>query len=343
MSCQPSAAQGLVQLGSAAAQAPTAPELRPPAEMTAGMRLRRRQFGTGFEFFAPGLKRWQTAEWTPKRMHRFLSISVTGTACALDCDHCGTKVLEGMITVSKERGLFDIAKHLADQGTEGVLVSGGSMRTGEVPLAPHFDDMRRIRDELGMKVIVHSGVVGPDLAAGLADAEVDGVMLDVIGTDDTIRDVYHLDLTVDDFERSLDLLTARGLRIIPHIVLGLHYGRFRGEWNALQMISRHPVDTLILVVLTPLVGTPMADLPPPPAEQVEDFFGHARATLPAVHLNLGCGRPMGAMKIALDKAAVDQGLNGIAYPADGIIEYARESGLDPEFYEACCSMTWAHD
>lgn len=343
MSFQTSPTPGLVQLGSTAVEAPAAPELRPPDEMTAGMRLRRRQFGTAFEFFAPGLKRWQTAEWKPKTAQRFLPISVTGTACALDCDHCGTKVLEGMITVSKESGLFETARRLVDQGTEGILVSGGSMRSGEVPLGPHFDDMRRIRDELGMKVIVHSGVVGPDLAAGLADAQVDGVMLDIIGTDDTIRDVYHLDLTVDDFESSLDLLTTRGLRIIPHIVLGLHYGRFRGEWNALQMIGRHPVDTLILVVLTPLVGTPMADLPPPPAEQVEAFFANARATLPDVHLNLGCGRPMGAMKVALDKAAVDQGLNGIAYPAEGIVEYARASGLDPEFYEACCSMTWAHD
>ena len=47
------------------------------------------------------------------------------------------------------------------------------------------------------------------------------------------------------------------------------------------------------------------------------------------------------MKTALDQAAVDYGLNGIAYPAEGIVEYARQSDLEPAFYEYCCSMTWA--
>lgn len=318
---------------------PTVP-LRPPAEPTAGMRLRRRRFGTGIEFYAPGLKRWQTAEWRPERANRFLPVSVTGTACALQCDHCKTKVLQGMITVSRESGLFETARRLREQGTDGILVSGGSSRDGGVPLLPHLDDMRRVREELGLKVIVHSGVVSPKLAAGLAAAGVDGVMLDVIGADETVRDVYHLDLEAADFERSLELLSARGMRIIPHIVLGLHYGRFVGEHDALEMIRRYPVSTLILVVLTPLVGTPMGHLEPPPLEDVVGFFAHAREAMPEIPVNLGCGRPMGAMKIELDRAAVDHGLNGIAYPAEGIVEYARGSGLEPAFYEYCCSLTW---
>ncbi|MDH3253860.1 MAG: radical SAM protein [Acidobacteriota bacterium] len=306
------------------------------------MRWRRERFGNGFEFYAPGLKRWQTSEWRPEKAHRFVSISVTGTACALQCDHCKAKVLEGMITPSNGDSLFDIARRLRQRGTDGVLISGGSTRTGEVPLAPHVDDMRRIKDELGMRVIVHSGVVSPDLAQGLTDAAVDGVMLDVIGADETVRDVYHLDLSAADFERSLALLARAELRIIPHIVLGLHYGQFLGEWDALEMIARYPVSTLVLVVMTPLVGTPMASLEPPPLDDTTAFFALARQALPDTRVNLGCGRPMGAMKIALDKAAVDNGLNGIAFPADGIIDYAERSGLTPEYYEYCCSLTWSH-
>lgn len=308
---------------------------------TDGMRLRRRRFGNAIEFYAPGLKRWQTSEWQPARANRFLPISVTGTACALQCDHCKTKVLQGMITVSKAKSLFETAQELSAKGTDGILVSGGSTRTGGVPLAPHLDDVRRVREELGLKVIVHSGVVSPDLAEGLAAAGVDGVMLDVIGADETVRDVYHLELAAADFERSLELLAARGLRILPHIVLGLHFGRFLGEWNALEMIRRYPVSTLILVVLTPLVGTPMAHLEPPPLGEVVDFFAHARAAMPETPVNLGCGRPMGEMKVALDQAAVDHGLNGIAYPAEGIVDYARRRGLEPRLYEYCCSLTWS--
>jgi len=315
------------------------PALVDPAE---AMSVRRRHFGDAVEFYAPGLKRWQSSEWVPEKQNRFLPVSVTGTACALQCDHCKTKVLEGMITVSKETDLFATAARLQAGGTEGVLVSGGSTARGGVPLLPHVDAMRRVREELGMRVIVHSGVVSPKLAEGLAAAEVDGVMLDIMGARETIRDVYHLDLTPADFERSLELLAERGMRIIPHIVLGLHYGRFLGEWHALEMIERYPVSTLILVVLTPLVGTPMEHLEPPPVSEVTDFFALARVTMPQTRVNLGCGRPMGAMKVALDKAAIDQGLNGIAYPADGMVAYAREQGLKPEFYEYCCSLTWAN-
>jgi uncharacterized radical SAM superfamily protein len=302
--------------------------------------VRLENFGTDIEFFAPGLKRWETSEWKPENPRRFLPISVTGSACALSCDHCQAKVLDGMISVRADLDLFALAKRLKSGGTDGLLVSGGSGKSGGVPLLRHMSDIGRIREELGMKVVVHSGVVDPDTAAGLADVEVDGVMLDIIGADETIRDVYHLDLTTEAFDRSLELLAQKELRIIPHIVLGMHYGRFLGEYTALEMIAKYPVSTLIVVVLVPLVGTPMEHIPPPPVDECTEFFGTARLTLPTTKVNLGCGRPMGETKIALDEAAVDNGFNGIAYPAEGIIEYARTKGLTPEMYEYCCSLTW---
>jgi lipoyl synthase len=307
---------------------------------TNGFALRRANFGDTIEFYAPGLKRWETEEWKPANPRRFLPVSVTGSACALSCDHCQAKVLEGMISVKAGEDLFDLAASLKGQGSEGLLVSGGSTRTGGVPLLGHLKHVPRIKDELGMKVIAHSGVVSPQLAEGLAEAGVDGVMLDIIGADETISDVYHLDLTTADFERSLALLAERGLRIIPHIVCGLHYGRFLGEHRALEMIGRYPVSTLIIVVLVPLVGTPMAHLPPPPVEDVVAFFAEARAAMPTTKVNLGCARPLGPMKRELDEAAIDHGLNGIAYPADGVIAYARSRGLEPKLYEYCCSLTW---
>ncbi len=313
------------------------------ASATSPAAVRRANFPDVIDFYAPGLKRWQTSEWVPENPRRFLPVSVTGSACALSCDHCQTKVLDGMISVRAEEDLFALARRLREQGSEGLLVSGGSTRTGEVPLLPHLRHIPRIRSELGMKVIVHSGVVSPRLAAGLAEAGVDGVMLDIIGADETLHDVYHLDLTVADMERSLALLSAEGLRIIPHIVLGLHYGQFLGEHRALELVASYPVSTLILVVLTPLTGTPMAHIPPPPADQVADFFATARLAAPAIPINLGCARPLGAAKTVLDQAAVDLGLNGIAYPADGLIGYATSRGLTPRLFEYCCSLTWTGD
>jgi hypothetical protein len=309
--------------------------------------VRRANFPNSIEFYAPGLKRWESSEWKPSNPRNFLPISVTGTACALKCDHCfsdgGAKVLEGMPTLANGEDLFQLARRLKDQGSSGLLLSGGSTRSGGVPLIPHLRHVPRIRSELGMKVIVHSGVVHPALAEALAAAEVDGVMLDIIGARETIDEVYHLDLTPGDFERALALLAERELRIIPHIVCGLHYGTFLGEHAALEMIARYPVSTMIIVVLVPLIGTAMENLSPPPVEEVIEFMGEARMALPNVPVNLGCARPMGDVKIELDRAAIDKGLNGIAYPSDGAIAYADSKGLEPKLYEYCCSLTWAGD
>jgi uncharacterized radical SAM superfamily protein len=304
-------------------------------------RLRQERFPAEMEFYAPGLKRWQTAEWVPSRPDRFRAVSVTGSACALQCDHCQAKVLDGMVSVRSGQDLFDVARTLAERGSEGILVSGGSTRRGGVPLIPHLRHVPRIKAELGLRVVVHSGVVDPVLARAIAESRADAVMLDIIGADETIRDVYHLDLSAADFERSLALLASHGLRIIPHIVLGLHYGTFLGEHRALEMVGRYPVSTLILVVLVPLVGTPMAHLPPPAVEDVTAFFETARLAMPDTRINLGCARPMAGMKQTLDRAAIDLGLNGIAYPAEGAIDYARSRGLEPKLYEWCCSMSWA--
>ncbi len=303
--------------------------------------LRKQTFGNVIEFFAPGLKKWETTEWNPANARRFLPISVTGDACALQCDHCQANVLKGMISAKAGKDLYEIAHRLWEEGTDGILVSGGSKRDGGVPLDKHMEAIARIKRDLPMRVIVHSGVVYPDVAEGLADAGVDGVMLDVMGANETIRDVYHLDLTVEDFDRSLALLAKQDLRIIPHIVIGLHFGQFLGEHTALEMIANYPVSTLILVVLMPLTGTPMAGVSPPPIEEVTEFFSLARSTMPDTKINLGCGRPMGEMKKELDWGAIDNGFNGIAYPAEGAIAYARSRGLEPKMYEYCCSLTWA--
>jgi hypothetical protein len=106
------------------------------------------------------------------------------------------------------------------------------------------------------------------------------------------------------------------------------------------MIARHRPKLLVLVILTPLLGTPMANLPTPPPDVVADFFQLARRTLPDRPIVLGCARPLGPVKRELDRAAVDAGLDGIAYPAEGTVAYAVEQGRAPAFINACCGVTW---
>ena len=74
----------------------------------------------------------------------------------------------------------------------------------------------------------------------MESAGVDTAMMDVIGAEETIREVYHLDRPVEDFEATLAALCATRMEVVPHIVIGLHYGRILGEARALDICARHP-------------------------------------------------------------------------------------------------------
>jgi uncharacterized radical SAM superfamily protein len=75
-------------------------------------------------------------------------------------------------------------------------------------------------------------------------------------------------------------------------------------------------------------------------EEIRQFFVHTRLTLPQSPVMLGCARPVGQSKLQTDRAAVDSGFNGIAYPAEGIITYARQRGLHAKLVNACCGVQW---
>lgn len=309
-----------------------------PAARQKAFAVRQANFPDEIRFFAPGLKHFSIPEFEQKNPHAFLPISLTGAGCALDCDHCNKKILEPMIPLNRKEGLFSMCQKMAATGTESVLISGGSTRSGEVPFMKHIDDIKRIKDELGLKVIMHTGLVTDEHeAAALKAVGVDGVAIDIIGADETIREVYHLDATTEDYERSLALLSSHGLSLRPHIILGLHYGRFLGEYQALDMIARYPVHSLIVVILVPMHDTKMWGVEPPDPEEVNQFFQKARLKMPDTYVMLGCARPLGNYKKIVDRMAVEAGLNGIAYPAEGVVEHAASLGLKPVFIENACS------
>jgi uncharacterized radical SAM superfamily protein len=301
------------------------------------------QAGAGrreIHFQAPGFKRYETSEFQQSNRREFVSISLTGSSCALQCDHCQGRILASMAPVPGPGRLFDLCARLAARGTRGVLVSGGSDRQGRVPHVLYREELHRVREELGLAVLVHTGLVDEAMAEALAAAGVDGALVDVIGHDATIREVYHLDASVAAFDRSLALLEAHGVPAAPHIVMGLHHGRFLGEEVALELVAAHRAAALVLVALMPVLGTPMWGSPAVHTGECVAFARQARERLPLLPMVLGCARPAGEAKAALDRAAIDAGFDGIAFPAEGTVEYARERGLAPRFHETCCGLPW---
>jgi hypothetical protein len=89
-----------------------------------------------------------------------------------------------------------------------------------VPLHEHLEDIARIRRELGLKVLIHTGLADEEVARGLAEARVDGALIDIIGSRETIGRIYHLKACPEDFEASLSRLVEAGVRTVPHVCMG---------------------------------------------------------------------------------------------------------------------------
>jgi len=55
--------------------------------------VRKANFCDDIKFYAPGLKSYHIPEFEQQNPRAFLPISLTGNACALDCDHCDTRAI----------------------------------------------------------------------------------------------------------------------------------------------------------------------------------------------------------------------------------------------------------
>ena len=73
--------------------------------------------------------------------------------------------------------LKEAARRIADKGGETILISGGADKEGQVPLLDFIQVIKEIRSELGLKVLVHTGLVSPPLADALAEARIDMALL----------------------------------------------------------------------------------------------------------------------------------------------------------------------
>lgn len=300
--------------------------------------IRKANFSDNIYFYAPTIKRYETDEFKNSLEPYFVPISITGSSCALQCDHCKAKILKVMQKASDPESLFKLAKDLKEKGAKGLLISGGSDSNGVVPLIKFKDSLKKIKEELNLKILVHTGLVDRELAKALADVQIEAAMIDIIGTDETVKKVYHLSAGACDFENSLALLCEYGVKTAPHIVIGLHYGKIKGEQEALKAVSRYPVDCLVLVGLMPQFGTPMEEVTAPSSIEMAEIFADARMMFPRIPVLLGCERTYGSEKYKIEEVALEAGLNGIAYPSEGIIERSREIGLKPHYSELCCAL-----
>jgi uncharacterized radical SAM superfamily protein len=234
--------------------------------------------------------------------------------------------------------LFELCAQLEKNGAVGCLISGGCLPDGSVPLGKFIDAIAKIKKELNLTVIVHTGVIDFSTAKRLKAAGVDAALIDVIGSDETIRQVYHLDVSVADYERSLRAFCDSWIPFVPHVLVGLHYGELKGELEALKMIAKYSPSAVITIAFMPIRGTPMQNVSPPESEDIAKILVSARLLMPETPLVLGCMRPKGEHRKRTDMLAVRAGVDAIAFPVEEAIRLAESLKLETSFSSLCCSQ-----
>jgi len=269
----------------------------------------------------------------------FTPISVTKNYCELNCKHCNKHYLEHMYKVDNPDDLIKISKFLSKSNVNGIILSGGSKSDGSVPIYEFKEVIKKIKDETGLVINAHTGILN-EKRAMIVSEFLDSALTDVIGDKETINDILGLDYDIDDYYKTLKYLKQFGVRnISPHIIVGLYYGKIRGELNALDILRDIDVSTIVIVVLIPTKGTEMENISPPRIEDVAKIISIARLMYPEKDISLSCVRPGGRYRIYLDREAIKSGITKIALPSKGAYEASKELGLDIiEINESkCCS------
>jgi lipoyl synthase len=296
----------------------------------------RASHGKDFTFYLPGMIR------CGHERGRYPALSLTGNRCELLCEHCKGRLLEPMIQIRDPAHLCRVSARLKEKGAHGILLSGGSDVSGRLPWERFYEAIARTHEETELFMSAHVGFSDLATCQRLKQAGVKQALMDVMGDQETATRVYHLeneDVVID----ALESISQSGLALAPHVVAGLFYGRLRGEKKALEIISRYKPDVLVMVVLSPFKGTPMASAVPPSPLEVARLMATARLLMPEVPIALGCERPRNRQGWILEKLALRAGATRMAVWSDEAVQEALRLGLEPRFQLTCCSVPFRED
>ncbi|MGQ9787979.1 MAG: radical SAM protein [Candidatus Hadarchaeaceae archaeon] len=268
----------------------------------------------------------------------FPTISITGGNCALNCRHCGRRYLENMISCPTPASLYERCLDLSSKGAVGVLLSGGFNAEGYVPFEQFLDTIAKIKEHTDLFISVHTGLVPEWLAKEMGSAGVDLADFDLVGDDGTVKSVLGIEKKVEDYRSSLGFLAKHIPYLVPHICVGLHFGRLLGEFRALELASEVEPYLLVLLVLLPTPGTHMEKLAPPSVNDFRKVAIKARLMFPKIDIALGCMRPRFHSRHELELAALHSGVDRIELPSERTLEEARKMGMIAKKLYACCSV-----
>ena len=279
----------------------------------------------------------------PRKIHGdgvrgdYPAISMTGKKCSLLCDHCKAQLLRTMPAAPTPEELVEKAADYEKKGCHGILITGGCDKEGRLPWKKFLPAVKKIKEETGLFVSAHSGIIDPETAKELKEAGINQALLDVIGDDSTYKKMCHVKHGVSKIYESIEYLTNEGIDVVPHIICGFEPGGIKIEEKALETIAGFNPRQLVIISLMPLPKTPLWGRTPPAAEEIAEIIVKARFMMPDTILSLGCARQRGDVKKEI--FAIDAGINRIAIPSEEAVEHAKEYGLEIRYQKTCCSVS----
>lgn len=277
---------------------------------------------------------WAAVEKVPlvlrrSRPHKTLAVSVTGPECELRCSHCNGHYLEAMRPISSlVRKDFETF--------QSFLISGGSDRTGRVPLSGHIDSILNMPRNAGLNL--HVGMQGAESLLSLKGRPIT-ISYDLAGDSETVSEVYGLSKPVSEIE-TYYLELSRHFRVVPHLTLGLRGGVISGELHVIDFLSSHIPPALTFLVFRPTPNTPYAERSAPDIHDAVGIIAEASERL-SCPLHLGCMRPTGIYRRRFDILAWVAGARVIVMPEHEFFRVLSAHGIPIEEQQECCSLETA--
>ena len=267
----------------------------------------------------------------------FPPISITGKKCALNCKHCGRRMLENLYYATTNEELVNLALKFEKKKAKGILLTGGCNSSGKVPITKFAKAIEKIKKETNLILLAHTGIINFEEAKILKEAGLDGVSLDIVADENVTQKIYGIRIPKEEYKNSLISLKKAKIDIIsPHICVGLNFGNLSHELDSLKLVSTIKPKNLIIIALMPLKGTEMENVNVNPRD-VAMVFKEAKKLLPGTRIVLGCAHSTGENRAKIEELVLPI-VDGIALPTPRIKKIAQKSKMSIIEQKTCCDI-----
>ncbi len=272
--------------------------------------------------------------------NKFPAISITGNKCALHCEHCNERYLKGMKPILNNLDLELFLMNHYENGGVGALISGGCEPDGSVPLMGFLNTIKKVKSQTNLIINTHTGLLHEATAKKLAEAGVDIVSFDINLDEEIIREIYHLNKNLMDYKKAINLLKRYKLNIVPHICIGLYYGKLHKELESIKFIVDSKINPPLIVLIALIPPKNSIKFKTPMAIDIAKVAAIIRFLFPHTEISLGCMRPRGSIKIELEKYAIKAGITRIEIPSKQTIKWLKKDNpqIKLKYFSACCAI-----